>query len=185
MDNKEDVVKLWDGNSPSGNPPLRRPNQNANSRPQSSNGGQQQAASRQQQDHAADQAAGEDVDLSILNTTTLSVDAKEWFPPNYSAAAPAAAVVSVQSRLERIRLNEQGGPQHPPAAVNGNAEINGVGMNPDEDTHKLKEIVTMLTYDPGRFDDAVSTFLSILQPYTDDIEVSNSTADLLFETVRK
>lgn len=52
------------------------------------------------------------------------------------------------------------------------------------DKGRLKDMITALTYDPGRFDDLVHSFVNILESYSNNLNVCEFAAELLFRTVR-
>lgn len=172
---EKNVVKLWDNSSSSSNAPLRRPNTSNIERPQ-----QTQESMSSGQGNAQNT---QNVDISILSKTTLSVDAKEWLPANYNKNGTAAPISSVQNRLQRIRLNTEDVQESSQAHGDQNNPLQSSNCDPTIDTTKLKEIVFALTYDPGQFDRVVGTFLDILQPYSEDIDVCNRVADMLFDSV--
>lgn len=172
MEENHEVVKLWDGKSPSTTRPLRRPNSNAMPNPNET--------------EPFNSSSGENVqnsepDMSILSKSKLSVDAKEWFPANYSKT-PAYPVSSVQKRLQSIRSNADEVQESSQSQGDQNNTVRQNDCDPTIDTMKLKEIVFQLIYDPGQFDRVLGTFLEILQPYSEEVDVCNIVADMLFDS---
>lgn len=165
MEDKHQVGKLWDPNDTQSRP-LRRPNASVTSTNISENA------------PLNVQPSPQTVDISH---SKLSVHAEEWYPKNYYSSAPPSSVQSlssVQERLQKIKLSSSTG--HNEAE---GIEAASIDERDSVYTTKLREIVSSLTYDPGRFDDLVLDFMNILQPYADNILVCNDVAEMLFNTV--
>ncbi|GJQ71105.1 hypothetical protein Trydic_g1010 [Trypoxylus dichotomus] len=109
----------------------------------------------------------------ILKKSTLSADAKEWFPSTYSPQVVPQLAQPAQSRLQKIKSEN--------ACVTED-------YNPETSQYKtafepvnLDILIQSLIYDPGQFDNLVDNFIAILEPYADDIEVAIKAVETIFE----
>lgn len=117
------------------------------------------------------------IDVSKSN---LSADAAEWYPT--PRLDQENTVHSVQSRLQKFSI---GGDNRENHQTQGDQKYmtQKQETDPTEDTTKLKEIIYQLTYDPGQFDTVFETFIDIIKPYSEDLDVCNTVADMLFDSV--
>lgn len=90
------VIQLWDGGSDDVQP-LRKPNTTTNQAKENSNTTQQKVNTTHQIVESGPDDA-KSVDLDILNTSSLSVDAKEWFPANYG---------QIEENFEELGLSDE------------------------------------------------------------------------------
>lgn len=165
---KSEIVKLWDGSNNS-LPPLIKTNLNNQTVALNTSSSAIQKKEEEKED-------AKDVDLSILNKSILSADAKEWFPSNYNTG-----VYQIQEGFRSMGINE--GEERGNDGNDGVLEQNELNSDPVMDTIQLKDMISTLILDPGRFDDIVHLFLDLLGPYSNKLDVCNSVAELLFKTV--
>lgn len=170
--------KPWD-DSGSCSKPLRRPKcTNVNEMPNTN-------SNIQESSNSNNSAASKNTQKSIdVMSSTLSVDAEEWYPASYSApVAPSnPSKNSVQNRLSMIKKpNENRTPQE--NYHNNESDNNTVLYNDDvvnQDINRLQHVIDTLTYDPGQFDNLLVIFEESYRPHINDISVSSTLAEMLF-----
>lgn len=163
MDN-QGAARMWDcdSNVSQDPPPLRRPNISSNvaNNPQTCEDLPEQLNNEL---HISYQE--ENNFVNQVRNSKLSAEAKEFYPANCS--------YSIQQRLTRFRISEPS-PEH---------SVSEVKQDVDIDIARLKEILNSLTYDPGKFDELLESFIDILAPYFEDISMITNTTEMILEQV--
>lgn len=102
----------------------------------------------------------------LVKRSTLSVDAKEFYPASFNITqntASPASTKSVQDRLNKYKHMEQ-------------------SVNREQDY--LYETIALLTCKPGKFDSILPSLLQNLQPHFNDLEFISYITQVIFEQVR-
>ncbi|XP_018322542.2 polyadenylate-binding protein-interacting protein 1 isoform X2 [Agrilus planipennis] len=168
-DTKGPPVSLWTGPEEAG--PLRRPKDSRNNT----------------QDPGLEQKLSDKLNNSltftedILSTSTLSVDAKEWFPPSHKAANDSSQLPSssLQGRLLKIKTLKDNNPTADDQ-VSFNNE-NYIVEICNDDLQSLHEIIFRITQDPGEYDSALDVVQKVVEPYLEDVEFLGKLANLIVE----
>lgn len=170
--------KPWE-DSGSCSKPLRRPKcTSVNELPKTNSNTQESSNSN---NSAANKSTQKSIDVK---KSTLSVDAKEWYPASYSGpVAPSNAPKnSVQNRLSMFKKPTENKTPH--ETYHNNESDNNTLLYNDEvvnqDINRLQHVIDTLTYDPGQFDDLLEIFEESYRPHTNDISVSSTLAEMLF-----
>lgn len=109
---------------------------------------------------------------NIISTSRLSVNAREWYPRNFTQQS-----TSIQNRLNRIKHESE---QQQQAQQSNEIENN---YDAAITITRVKEIINAITYDPGKFETLLDSILEIVQPYYEDVDTVDSLADTIFEQV--
>lgn len=106
----------------------------------------------------------------ILAKSCLSVNAREWFPPNYNKNNVFNANVEHKSANDRLLKYKM------PSNAQTVEKTNVDTFSRDEDNleqrkslEQLEDIMSNLIVDPGHFDNLLGLFIEILDPYYTDI----------------
>lgn len=107
--------------------------------------------------------------------STLSVEAKEWYPPGYNST-PAVnnyPTYSKPTNSAQNRLNKY-------KQVQNDNKFKGT-YDYDQQLQYLYEIIKLLTLKPGKFDEVIFSLIEFLEPYFNDIEVMSKVTTVIFQ----
>lgn len=122
------------------------------------------------------------IDVSRSN---LSVDAEEWFPPNYPRSQTSP--VSVSNRLTKIRNSSQNNLPSPQVTANTDNMLpspqTDLPIPVQRDISRLQSILSTLTYEPGQFHNLLDIFMETFKPYFEDVIITGIMSNMLFKQV--
>lgn len=107
--------------------------------------------------------------LDIVKKSTLSVDAKEFFPANFNvvSSSTSAPSKSIQDRLKKYKPIEN----------------NYSESSSRNEFDFLYNSLELLTVKPGKFDNVVPDLIEHLEPYFNDVESVSKITEVLFNQV--
>lgn len=108
------------------------------------------------------------VDADLVKRSTLSVDAKEFYPASYQPTASPAPIKSVQDRL--TKYNKQNIENDMSEAASSNIEF-------------LYDAVEILTLKPGKFDSILPSLLENIEPLFGDVNSVFHITEVIFNQV--
>lgn len=180
MDNQHNKT-LWDGQTNSDDRPLRRPRQTQNITNDfenlSINLSNTTTTTNEQQTSPSLHVQTENIQnnlTNIISNSRLSVHADEWYPPNFQRP-----VSSIQNRLSRNKVHESEHQNSPQSNDLETSYICDAAIN----ITRLKEIVNVITYDPGQFESLLDVFMEIVTPHFEEVDTVDALADMIYEQV--
>lgn len=109
------------------------------------------------------------VETDLVKRSTLSVDAKEFYPASYLQTPSPAPIKSVQDRL--TKYNKQ------------NIENDRNDSTSNKDVDFLYDSIEVLTVKPGKFDSILPSLLESLEPFFEDVNSVFHITEIIFTQV--
>lgn len=118
---------------------------------------------------------------SIVSKSKLSAEAKEFVPKGIYGPVPT--IKSVQNRLERPRSHQQAPQSNNITATQHPSDINN-GSNLNDyfnELEHLREVIVLLTSNPGKFDEKVPALLDNLRTCLDDSQMMDAVVQCIVD----